>query len=379
MTEKLFYQDAYLKEFDAKVSSCMEKDGKWIVELDRTAFYPEGGGQPADHGVLGTANVLDVHEKNDVILHICDKPLENGASVHGEIDWERRFNHMQQHSGEHIVSGMLCSRFDCDNIGFHMGAQTIQIDYNAEISWDEILEVEQDANRYIRENHAFVEMWPSADELKTLNYRSKKALEGAVRIASFPGADICACCGTHVAYSSEVGIVKALSVQKIKEGVRIEMLSGRRAFDYLSDVWTQNQGISRELSAKPTETFEAVIRLKEENNSQKQRIARMEQKQLEMISKDYNGEQDPLIITGELESDNVRRLCDMISEKSAGCCKVFAGNDGYYKYAVIHKGEDIRDLVRNMNAALNGRGGGRDGFAQGSVNCTGKDILKYFS
>ena len=379
MTNKLYYKNAYIKEFESRVVSCEESKGKWLVELEETAFYPEGGGQPADHGMLGDARVIDVHEKAECILHTCDRPLEIGSMVKGVIDWERRFDHMQQHSGEHIVSGMLCSNFHCDNIGFHMGEQVVQIDYNADIPWTEVLRIEDEANRYIRENHAFVEMWPSPEELKELNYRSKKALEGAVRITSFPGADMCACCGTHVEKSSEVGLVKMLSVQKIKEGVRIEMLSGKRAVDYLSKTWEQNQGISKELSAKPVETLDAVLRLKEEYNKLRLRAGSLELKSLERISLEYAGTDSPLIITDELEPDNVRRLCDMVAEKCTGCCKVFAGSDGSYKYAVIKKSEDIRELIKEMNTALNGRGGGRDGFAQGNVNCTKEDIVKHFS
>ena len=379
MTNKLYYKSAYIKEFESRVISCEESKGKWLVELEETAFYPEGGGQPADHGTLGDALVVDVHEKAGCIVHTCDRPLEIGSMVKGVIDWERRFDHMQQHSGEHIVSGMLCSNFNCDNIGFHMGEQVVQIDYNADIPWTEVLRIEDEANRYIRENHAFVEMWPSQEELKELNYRSKKALEGAVRITSFPGADMCACCGTHVEKSSEVGLVKMLSVQKIKEGVRIEMLSGKRAVDYLSKTWEQNQGISKELSAKPVETFDAVLRLKEEYNKLRLRVGSLELKSLERISLEYAGTDSPLIITDELEPDNVRRLCDMVAEKCTGCCKGFAGSDGSYKYAVIKKSEDIRELIKEMNTALNGRGGGRDGFAQGNVNCTKEDIVKHFS
>ena len=379
MTEKLYYKSAYIREFEARVLNCGEKNGSWIVELDRTAFYPEGGGQPADHGILGDAAVSDVHERDGNIFHTCSKPLEPGSSVKGAIDWERRFDHMQQHSGEHIVSGMLCAGFDCDNIGFHMGEQAVQIDYNADIPWEEVLRIEAEANRYICENHAFVEMWPSSDELAGLNYRSKKALEGAVRITSFPGADMCACCGTHVAGSAEVGLVKMLSVQKIKEGVRIEMLSGKRAFDYLSRIWEQNQGISRELSAKPVDTLEAVVRLKDEFSKLKSRVNILEQQSLETISSEYAGQDSPLIVTGDMEPDNVRKLCDMLAERAQGCCRVFAGHDGSYKYAVIHKDHDIREYIKSMNAALNGRGGGRDGFAQGSVACTESEILKHFS
>ncbi|MDO4939397.1 MAG: alanine--tRNA ligase-related protein [Lachnospiraceae bacterium] len=379
MTNKIYYKNAYIREFESRVLACEEGKGAWFVTLESTAFYPEGGGQPADHGILGDAGVLDVHERDGIIFHTCDKPLEVGSIVKGAIDWERRFDHMQQHSGEHIVSGMLCSRFGCDNIGFHMGEQSVQIDYNADITWEEVLDVGKCANQYIWENHAFVELWPSQEELKTLNYRSKKALEGAVRITEFPGADMCACCGTHVAFSSEVGLVKMLSVQKIKEGVRIEMLSGKRALDYLSLVWEQNQGISQALSAKPTDTLDAVVRLKEESSSLKYRIGIMEIEKLEKLSREYAGAKDPLVIVGELAPDNVRRLCDMISEKAEGCCRVFAGIDGNYRYSIINKGEDIRELVKSMNSALNGRGGGRDGFAQGSAICTREEILKYFS
>ena len=167
-TVKLYYNDPYLREFDATVLSCEAGKEGWIITLDRTAFYPEGGGQPADHGTLNGIAVTDVHEKNGIVLHTCADALEKGTTVHGEIDWQRRFDHMQQHSGEHIVSGMLCSTFHCDNVGFHMGAETVIIDYNTEISWEDVLRIESQANRYLWENHPFVVTYPSADELQTL-------------------------------------------------------------------------------------------------------------------------------------------------------------------------------------------------------------------
>ena len=182
-TEKLYDQDAFLREFDAVVTECYEgKDGSCLVTLDRTAFYPEGGGQPADHGVLGGAAVLDVQEREGRVLHTCDRPLPVGRTVRGVIDWDRRFDHMQQHSGEHIVSGMLCAAFSCDNVGFHMGADTVIIDYNAPMTWEQVLEVEDRANRYIWENHLFRAYYPTPEELTVLPYRSKKAIEGPVRI-----------------------------------------------------------------------------------------------------------------------------------------------------------------------------------------------------
>ncbi len=220
-TVKLFYDDPYLKEFTATVLSCEAGKNGYEVILDRTAFYPEGGGQPADHGTLGGVNVVDTREKAGNLVHICEKPLEVGAEVTGTIDWARRFDHMQQHSGEHIVSGMLCAAYDCDNVGFHMGDQVVTIDYNADIPWEGVLDIERRANQYIWENHPFVSNWYEGDELAALEYRSKKPLQGAVRIAEFPGADRCACCGTHVTTAGQVGIVKILSCQKYRDGGRL--------------------------------------------------------------------------------------------------------------------------------------------------------------
>ena len=264
-TEKLYDRDAFLREFDAVVTGCYEgKDGSCLVTLDRTAFYPEGGGQPADHGVLGGAAVLDVQEREGRVLHTCDRPLPVGRTVRGVIDWDRRFDHMQQHSGEHIVSGMLCAAFSCDNVGFHMGADTVIIDYNAPMTWEQVLEVEDRANRYIWENHPFRAYYPTPEELAVLPYRSKKAIEGPVRITEFPGADRCACCGTHVAASGQVGLVKFLSCQKLRDGVRLELLCGGRAMEYLSRCWDQSRRIGQALSVKPQAAFPAVQRLEEQ-------------------------------------------------------------------------------------------------------------------
>jgi len=225
-TEKLYYADPFLTEFDARVLACEAVKDGFAVVLDRTAFYPEGGGQPYDTGVLGGAEVLDVHERAGVITHKCASPLPVGAAVHGKIDRARRFDHMQQHSGEHICSGLICARYGCDNVGFHMGAESVTIDFNADIPWEELLEIEAAANRYIYEDHAIDIQLHRGAELDAIDYRSKKPLEGDVRIVTFPGADCCACCGTHVMRSGQVGIVKFLSVQKFREGVRIELRCG---------------------------------------------------------------------------------------------------------------------------------------------------------
>ena len=377
-TIKLYYEDAFARKFEATVLSCEETKGGWTVVLDRTVFYPEGGGQPADHGSLGDVHVLDVHEKDGVITHTCDGPLPVGETVTGEIDWERRFDHMQQHSGEHIVSGMLCAAYRCDNTGFHLGADTVIIDYNADISWEGALEIERRANKYIWENHPFAVLWPSEKELRGLPYRSKKELTGAVRIAFFPGADMCACCGTHVSRSGQVGLVKFLSCQKFRDGVRLELVCGQRALDYLSRCWEQSVRTGQALSVKPRDTFAAVERMQRELNEARARCAALEEESFAHIAEENRGRGDVLLIRPPMTADAVRKLCDAVSAACGGRCAVFAGDDAGYKYAVIHPGHDIRDFVKSLNGALSGRGGGRDGFAQGSVQATEAEIRAFF-
>ena len=377
-TLKLYYENAYMTEFDATVLSCEEGKGGYLVTLDRTAFYPEGGGQPADHGTLGEVAVTDVHEKDGIITHTCCAPLTVGTTVHGKLDWARRFDHMQQHSGEHIVSGMLCSAYNCDNVGFHLGAETVIIDYNAELTWEQVLAVENRANQYLWENHPFVVTYPSAEELAQLDYRSKKELTGSVRITSFPDADMCACCGTHVAHSGEVGLVKFLSCQKFRGGVRLELLCGKRAMEHLSRCWEQTHATGQFLSVKDHDTFAAVQRLQNELQNTKARAAALEEESFRRTAQEYADCGNCVLVVPPLQGDGVRRLCDAVSHTCGGRCAVFAGEDGRYQYAVIHAGQDIRSLVKDMNTALNGRGGGRDGFAQGSVQSDETQIRTFF-
>ncbi len=379
-TEKLYDQDAFLREFDAVVTECYEgKDGSCLVTLDRTAFYPEGGGQPADHGVLGGAAVLDVQEREGRVLHTCDRPLPVGRTVRGGIDWGRRFDHMQQHSGEHICSGLICERFHCDNVGFHMGADVVTIDFNADISWDDLLEIEQLANLYIYEDHPIDIQFYRGAELDKVEYRSKKPLEGDVRIVSFPGADCCACCGTHVEHSGQVGLVKILSVQKFRDGVRIELLSGKRAHRYLSECWAQDVRIAQALSVKPNASFAGAERVLAELSALKQRCAKLEESVFAQTAAQYEGKGDVLLFEDEMSGDSLRKLCAAVTNLCGGRCAVFAGADGAYKYAIGHIGGDLRELTKKMNAELNGRGGGKPNFVQGSVAAARGEIERFFA
>ena len=379
-TEKLYYADPYETTFTATVLGCEAGKGGYLVTLDRTAFYPEGGGQPADHGTLGGAAVTDVHEKDGVIAHTCDRPLTVGDTVEGAIDWDRRFDHMQQHSGEHILSGLICAAHHCDNVGFHLGADTVTIDFNAALTEEDVAELESAANRYIWQDHPIAISFPSPEELEALDYRSKKELTGQVRIVAFPGADCCACCGTHVASSGQVGLLKILSCQKFRQGVRLEILSGRRALTYLSRTWDQNRQVGQRLSAKATETAAAVERLEAELTATKDRCAALERTVFAAKAEEYRDKGDVTLLESPMGSDAVRRLADTVAGTCGGRCWVFAGEGEHWNYAMVdHRGGDVKELVGAVNAALHGRGGGKKGFAQGSVQATRQEIEDYFA
>lgn len=378
MTEKLYYEDSFLAEFTGTVLACREEKGGWAVTLDRTAFYPEGGGQPADQGRLGGAAVRDVRERDGEILHICDSPLPVGEAVEGRLDFVRRFDLMQQHSGEHIVSGILCGLFHCDNVGFHIGRDLVTIDFNAQLTAEDVLEVERRANQYIWEDRPIEVSLPSPAELETLDYRSKKALSGQVRIVTWPGADCCACCGVHVGSSGQVGLIKLVSCQKFREGVRIEMAAGGRALAWASRVSEQNTKISQLLSAKPEATAGAVERLQKELYALRGRVAALEEEDFRRKAAQHRGAGDVLLIEGNMGAESVRKLCDAVQATCGGRCAVFAGSDRSWQYAIGQPGGDLRDLVKALNAQLNGRGGGKPAFVQGSVQADEEAIRAFF-
>ena len=378
-TEKLYYQDPYQTTFSARVLTCKPSKGGCLVTLDRTAFYPEGGGQPADHGVLGGVTVTDVHEKDGVIFHTCDKVVELGSTVEGSIDWTRRFDHMQQHSGEHILSGLLCSLYDCSNVGFHLGADTVTIDYDRELTWEQVLEAERQANEAIWRDTPAEITFPAPDALAQLDYRSKKELTGQVRIVTFPGADCCACCGTHVRRAGEVGLIKVLSCQKFREGVRLEILCGQRAYRYLSRIYEQDHAVARLLSVKPQDAFAAVERQNAELTAAKLRMTELEDRLFALRAQSLTDRGDVLLLELPMRPDGARKLADTAARAAGGLAAVFAGERDSYVYALVHAGgADISPLVKRLNSALSGRGGGRNGFAQGSVQADPSAILDFF-
>ncbi|MBQ1490364.1 MAG: alanyl-tRNA editing protein, partial [Blautia sp.] len=325
-TRRLYYEDAYRRDFSAAVVDCRPKGENFEVCLTETAFFPEGGGQPADHGTLGNAHVLDVHEKEGEVWHLTDVPLTPGEWVEGHIDWERRFDLMQQHSGEHIVSGLIANLYGYRNMGFHMGEDVITIDLSGILTWEDLVKLEKLANEVIAKDGQTEIFYPSPEGLETLEYRSKKELEGEVRIVRFPGADTCACCGTHVMHAGEIQLVHLLSVQKFHEGVRVEMISGQRAVRYLGALDEQNREISRLLSAKPLSTAMAVNRLQEEAFALRGRVRSLEEELFTYKAAAQEGKGDVLLFEEGLESDSLRRYTDMVMHSCKGCCAVFSKN-----------------------------------------------------
>ena len=378
-TEKLFYENVYCKTFQAKVLSCAAGKHGFDVVLDKTAFYPEGGGQAGDSGTLNGVRVRSTREREGAVIHLCEAPLEAGAEVTGVIDYDLRFARMQQHSGEHIVSGILNRRYGCHNTGFHMGADVITIDFDGVIPPQVLPEIEAEANGAVWQNLPVGCWYPSPEELPAIPYRSKKALAWPVRIVEIPGYDCCACCGTHVVRSGQVGLVKFLSVQKFRDGVRIELLSGKRAHRYLSECWAQDVRIAQALSVKSNASFAGVERVLAELSALKQRCAKLEESVFAQTAAQYEGKGDVLLFEDEMSGDSLRKLCDAVTNHCGGRCAVFAGTDGAYKYAIGHVGGDLRELTKKMNAELNGRGGGKPNFVQGSVAAARGAIEAFFA
>ncbi|MBP1576862.1 MAG: alanyl-tRNA editing protein [Oscillospiraceae bacterium] len=379
-TEKLFRTDPYMKNFSATVISCEEKNGKFLIELDKTCFYPEGGGQNSDTGRLGSAVVSEVHEKDEVILHYCDCPLTIGSEVCGEIDWQHRFSLMQHHTGEHIVSGIVNRLHGLDNVGFHMGSAMVTVDFNGELDREQIEEIELLANRAVFANIAINESYPSPEELAVLEYRSKKALTGEVRIIEIPDIDRCACCGTHVARTGEVGLIKLLSPTRNKGGIRIGILCGERALNDYRQKDNDTAEISRLLSAKQHETPQAVRRIMAQLEETKAALATAQAKLFEERLKTIDLTSPTVCLFEEgLTPNDLRKFGCLLQEKCSGIAALFSGEEGNYRYAIAAKEGDARTVSKEMHGVLGGKGGGQKELTQGSVSAAKSDIEQFFS
>ena len=378
-TVRLYYQDAHLREFSAHVVSCEPEKEHWAVVLDQTAFYPEGGGQPGDTGTLDSVRVLDTHARSEEIVHYCDAPLSVGSAVQGTIDWARRFDYMQQHSGEHVVSGIIHRRFGYENVGFHMGADMVTIDFSGMLTMDDVREIEREANEAVWANLPIVVSWVDGEEKANAVYRSKKPISGVLRLVTIPAIDVCACCGTHVSMTGEIGLIKIFTCQKFHDGVRLEMLCGRKAYSYVNSILEQNKRISGLLSAKPQQTAQAAERMLDELAQVKYRAGALELRLIAQAAEALAGKGDSLLFM-ELSADGLRQMADAGMHACGGVCAVFTGSDeAGWRYAIGHAGGDLRAFSKRMNDALRGRGGGKPEFVQGSVQASRAEIEAFWN
>lgn len=379
-TRKLYYEDSHTRTFSAKVLSCEKTEKGYAVILDATAFYPEGGGQAADTGTLGNAKVLDTRERGEQVVHTCNGPLNPGETVEGHIDYDARFLRMQQHSGEHIVSGIINRRWGYHNVGFHMGAESTTIDFDGIVPQEALPELEAECNAAVWANIPLRIWTPSPEELPKVNYRTKRALPWPVRIVEVPGYDTCACCGTHVSATGEIGIIKLFSAVNFRNGTRMEMACGKLAYNILNAAYEQNKLVSQAFSAKPMETGAAAQRMNEALAREKYRVVGLERQVFAGIAKSYAGQGNVLHFTEDLDGNGLRELTDRIAEKCGGRAAVFCGNDQEgYAYCLAAREGDLRAFGKEMTAALNGRGGGKPNFQQGRVSANRVTIEAFFN
>ena len=380
MTHKLFYEDCHLSRFRARVTDCEKSEKGYEISLDATAFYPEGGGQACDLGTLNDVRVLHVQERGTQIVHLCEAPLEIGSAVEGIIDYDRRFDLMQQHTGEHIVSGIINRRYGFHNVGFHMGSAMIEIDFDGVVPAEDLRSIEQEANSALWQNLPVQCWYPSEEELPHVFYRTKRALPWPVRIVQVPEFDSCACCGVHVARTGEVGLIKLFSVVPLRGGCRIEMSCGARALKLLNQAFDQNRLVSQAFSAQWFETGEAARKMNEALSGEKFRMAQLQKRIFEMIAKDYVNCKSVVHFEQDLDSAQVRMLADAIAQRCDGTVAVFSGTEEEgYAYAMVDHKNDLRAFGKEMVAALRGRGGGKPNFQQGRVAAKRQEIEAFFA
>jgi alanyl-tRNA synthetase len=379
-TIRLFDEDSRLEVFEACVLACEEDKDGYKVVLNQTAFFPEEGGQTCDQGTLQDIPVEKVVEEDKVIYHWLKEPLWEGDTVTGVIDWKKRFSDMQQHSGEHIVSGLMHEYHHLDNVGFHLGSECVTMDFNGVITEEELQKIEYKANEAVAANLKIRVTWPSQEELAELPYRSKKPLEGPIRIVEIPGYDICACCAPHVTRTGEIGIIKLIGMEKYKGGIRVSMLCGFRALaDYREKEKSVRQ-ISVLLSAKSDQIADAVRRQKEENTCLKAELNLLKTAMIEeKISHLPVSSGAVCFFEERLDKTNIRKVWTLLKEKTDSLCGCFAGNDetGYH-YVIGSKTLDVSIEGRKLNEALGGRGGGSAEMFQGSLPATRTAIEDYF-
>lgn len=379
-TKKLYENEAYKKEFEAEVVDCVENGTHFDIVLNQTAFFPEGGGQGADTGWINEEEVIDVQIKKGIVYHTVARAMEKGTKVQGKLNWELRFSNMQQHSGEHILSGIIHSKFGYDNVGFHMGSDVVTLDLNGMLTQEDIDEVEMATNEAIYENRKINILYPTKEELNHLDYRSKIEIEGQVRIVEVEGYDVCACCAPHVAFTGEIGLLKVVTWQKYKGGVRISILCGKRALEDFRTKQNMVSKISVNLSAKADTIVEAVEKLQKDMELMKQETAKL--KETAMMSKINELSTDLRNVSmfeEEMDANVMRTAVNILTEKYKGYCGIFTGNDNDgYRYIVGSSEMDAREMGNLLKDKFECRGGGSKLMIQGQIKGEKAEIEKLF-
>lgn len=380
MTKKLYDLDAYAIEFDAIVVSCEkiedEAGKRYAVVLEETLFFPEEGGQSPDKGTINGIKVLDVQIKEDVIIHTLEQPAAAGERVHGVIDWNHRFSNMQQHSGEHIFSGLVHTRFGYDNVGFHLSDNIVTMDFNGILSPEDAAEIEYAVNEVIIKNIPVEVSFPTKEELAELSYRSKIEIEGQVRIITIPGVDTCACCAPHVKRTGEIGMLKVMTLQNYKGGVRISMLCGFRALNAFREKAAVVNAISNTLTSNQEMLPDLVEKMKKSNQDLKYQLAEAKQKLIAVKMAEIPAEQkDVLLFESGLETPVVRNAVNELVASHEGVCGIFVGNEEEgYNFILGSSCIDCREVAALLREKVNARGGGSARMIQGSVKAAEQEL-----
>lgn len=368
MTQKLYYLSSTVFDFTATVTSCSKTESGYNITLSETAFFPESGGQCCDTGVIGDAKVSYVFEKDNEILHTANKEIAVGSHVKCSLDKKKRFRNMQNHTGEHIISGLVYKYFGYDNVGFHLGAENITCDFNGKLSRDDLLKIELEANQAVAKGSLVTAWFPSDDELSTLDYRCKSEIEGAVRLVKIDGYDICACCAPHVANCGQIGLVKILDFEAYKGGTRVNIKCGFDALADYNDKYFNVLKISALLSAKQNEVALAVEHLKRENDSLKLQLKQLNEKMLRCVAKDFQYSKDVIIYKhNDGNMNDLRIIADALADKTEKFAVAFYSIDDNCSFSAISRMSSLSFLSNELKNKYNARCGGRDNMLQGSI------------
>lgn len=378
MVNDLFYEKPYHKMFESIVKEKIQEKGKTKIVLENTLFYPEGGGQPADTGFINNIEVVDVQEKNGKIYHTIAGNIEEGTKVKGKIDFEARFVNMQHHTAEHIVAGLICKKYNAENVGFNLGQDRVTLDVNVVLSTEDIKNIEREANDVIYKNLCVKANFYNEEEVQNINYRSKKELNGDIRLVEIPGVDICACCGLHVKRTGEIGLIKLLSVEKYKTGSRIYIVCGKRALENYNFEYDIVNRVSVELSAKHENVYSSILSLKNEIKDLDKKNNELQNQLFDIEVSNLENKNTQILFKENLDMEKVKILCTKLKDKVDRIAGVFSKEDDLYKYMIMSDFEDVKNISKEFNEVCSGKGGGNKIMAQGQVIAEKEKIEEFF-